>query len=375
MESIPIPIVETEMADGLDDDLSEIGSLVLKEWMDKVGNPAPDSEPSTTSSRLPPPQARPALVQLKKTNATGVKVDKLALSGRSLSIINVAGSNSRNVEKDGRINCPLCPQRYFSNRDWTTHVAQHHPNYKALFSHIGNEEDKVICATCHQKFSLPEDFHIHLNNNDQGWECLISPVDEESNPSLAGSRSISRYSLFSMSGIGYPRHKKAAKKRAPAAKSTNLQSTHSRPDQVKVPGKAKSRKKSKILIPTGVGSSPIDQMHYTRKELKTLSVLRKELRCSVCFKVGKRVSTCLKRHGIWRCPLCFNTYSQEENLEEHIKKCHYTSGGRVKCVFCQDKAFANVASCVGHQRRCHWDKVLHPKVDESEQCGSFNNYD
>lgn len=133
---------------------------------------------------------------------------------------------------------------------------------------------------------------------------------------------------------------------------------------VETPKSSNKREKTvhePIEIPAGVGSSSIDEMEYSLDELMTKEVLEKALKCPVCKKQGGRmgdISICLKQHGIMRCSLCFNTYSQREHYDQHMKKCHYATGSRAKCLYCPDKTFTNIGQCVGHLHNFHWGEVL-----------------
>lgn len=116
-----------------------------------------------------------------------------------------------------------------------------------------------------------------------------------------------------------------------------------------------------VEIPVEVGSSPIDEMEYTLDELMTKKVLKKALKCPICKKLGvhmRDASVCLKQHGIFRCSLCFNTYSQREHFDQHLQKCHYDTRSRLKCLFCPGKTFTNIGNCVSHLHLHHWMKVL-----------------
>jgi len=85
-------------------------------------------------------------------------------------------------------------------------------------------------------------------------------------------------------------------------------------------------------IPEGIGNSPVDKMEHAAN-LTSKELLRKAIRCGVCGRINSKLATvaeCLRSHGIYRCALCLNTYSDKNTYTTHLRQVHTLDNGKLK---------------------------------------------
>lgn len=247
--------------------------------------------------------------------------------------------------------CPICGEMNVANI--SEHLDSDHPDLDVTVNRISTE--LIKCQKCFITFAIC-DLLEHTQSCSAKNRKLADnpPVAFEKNQNVMDPESAPETSEM----IDEPQ-----KKRSFIQQNQNVDSEDTKSAPETAATTAEPQKKESLL-----GVSPIDRVENT--DLFCKETLKKALECGKCGKISlnlEEITDCLRSHGIHRCAICFNSYTDRRLYPEHLKACHEAANmtNKLQCPLCT-KTFFNIGQATGHMEYCHWATLLRQMKEDIE---------